>query len=202
MLSLLAAAASPALAWDEPMPGESRWPPIPHGGGLSAFVSKKWVPQCDRMAYGGYFLRLTTDGQVVHERYLAAAKQPWPSERYRAVAESGSYAVILVREDQGGGHGNYRFWSLRPEGVHDGAVTAMRVGQCGDNRQGQLPPGKSWHPDLLHDGVWTMSDAGLKSYWNSHECNPASAAKTTSQPFWGEGWDQYCPYVTVGAASQ
>ncbi|MCR6630545.1 MAG: hypothetical protein NVV74_11110 [Magnetospirillum sp.] len=86
--------------------------------------------------------------------------------------------------------------------VHDGAVTAMRVGQCGDNRQGQLPPGKSWHPDLLHDGVWTMSDADLKAYWNSHECNQANTGKTTSQPFWGEGWDQYCPYVTAGPASQ
>lgn len=178
------------------MPGETGWPPIPRDGGLSAFVSKKWVPQCERMAYGGYFLRLTPDGNVFHERYLATAKEPWPSERYRQVAVSGSYAVVLVRTALEGGLGEYRFWSFRPERVHDGAVTAMRVAQCGENRRGQLPPGKAWHPDFLHDGLWAMSDAELAAYWNGHECNPANSSKTPGQPFWGEGWDQYCPYVT------
>ena len=197
---LLGAAISPAFAWEEPMPGESGWPPIPHGGGLSAFVSKKWMPQCERMAYGGYFLHLTPDGNLIHERYLASAKQAWPSEQYRPVSVSGNYAIVLVRTDLGKGHGEYRFWSFRPERVHGGTVTAMRVGQCGENRRGQLPLGKSWHPDFLHDGLWAMNDAELEAYWKGHECNPANSSKTPNQPFWGEGWEQYCPYVASNSA--
>lgn len=111
-------------------------------------------------------------------------------------AETDSYVVMLIRKDLGGGQGEYRFWYLRPENVTDGVgVTAMRVGQCGENRRGQLPAGKSWHPDFLHDGVWVMGDAELHAYWNRHECNPANTGKTRDQPFWGEGWDQVCPYV-------
>lgn len=149
------------------------------------------------MAYGGYSLRLTPDGTLIHDPYLASVKQPWASERYRTVAASDSYVVILVRMDSEGGGGEYRFWYLRPESVGDGlGVTAIRVGQCGENRRGQLPAGKSWHPDFLHDGVWAMGDAELQSYWRDHECNPANTAKTPSRQFWGEGWEQFCLYVT------
>lgn len=193
---LLGAAASPASAWDEPMPGEAGWPKIPQGSGLSAFISKKWTPQCERMAYGGYSLQLTLDGQLIHDPYLASARQPWASERYRTVAESDSYVVMLVRKDRGGGQGEYRFWYLRPESVTDGVgVTTMRVGQCGESRRGKLPAGKSWHPDFLHDGVWAMGDTELRAYWGRHECNPTNTGKTKDQPFWGEGWDQVCPYL-------
>lgn len=175
---LMLAAAQPAWAYTETMPGDEDWPEIPGRMGMKAFEGT-WTPQCDHGAY-------TENGAMtVHDggRISYQLRKPYLPVRYRVIEATPHYVVALVQTPEP----SIRFWAFRPLGKSfpRPGTTGMRVigiDECpvyGDAERKRA--------------IWNFSDAELAEFWRANKfCHPSLTEKARISPYWGGDWAHPC----------
>lgn len=169
---------SPAWAWQETMPGEGNWPPIPGNAGLAYFFGT-WNPQCNVGAWQEHgLMTLRPRGRIEYQ-----LRHPYLPTAYRIIEETPNYAVLMVRRLREGSRDLLDFWIIRLQDRD--SAGHLGIESC-----------RPWHKEL--EGFdWSKSDDGeLRKVWrNSRECHPDFTRKYPSNPFLGDGWGQYCEFT-------
>lgn len=185
LTALTLAAAQPAWAFRETLPGDADWPEIPGRMGMKAFLDT-WTPQCDDGAF------IENGDMTVHEGgRISYVRNKVLPERYRVIEETPHYVVTLVQAPTlKGDDFDVYFWAFRPLGksFHPRGWTKMNV--IGVN---ECPV---YGDDARKQAIWNSSDAELVEFWKTNKfCHPALTQKIEGGSYWGGDWGQGCYYA-------